>query len=91
MKVKVLNLNGQRRCIRGELIDELDIDYTQSLDELKIDLDLALAAWIQVNESKWFSAFKKIPKDIHIHQGSSHLDIVESNVGSLNWLLIQDF
>lgn len=90
MKVKVINLNGIKRVVHGELIDELDIDYTQDLDSLKDDLNLALEAWIEVNQSKALGFLKIAFKNIHIHQGSSHLDIVNNGVGSLNWLIVQD-
>ncbi|MPS92785.1 hypothetical protein [Comamonas sp.] len=90
MKVKVINLSGIKRVVRGQLIDELDVDYTQNLNDLKTDLDIALEAWLEVNQTKMFGFIKTAFKNIHIHQGSGHLDIVDDGVGSLNWLIVQD-
>ena len=90
MKVKVINLNGIKRVVRGELIDELDVDYTQDLDNLKDDLNIALEAWIEINQSRTFGFLKTAFKNIHILQGNGHLDIVDEGVDSLNWLLVQD-
>ncbi|AMW80743.1 hypothetical protein AMD27_17660 (plasmid) [Acinetobacter sp. TGL-Y2] len=90
MKVKVINLDGIKRIVFGELIDELDVDYKQDLKKLKEDLDLALETWIELNQTKPLGFLKTGFKKIKIHQGSNHLEIVNDGVGTLGWLMVQD-
>ncbi|MDP7849478.1 hypothetical protein [Acinetobacter baumannii] len=91
MKIKIVNLKGVKRVIHGKLLDDLDIDYTQNLDSLKADIELALTTWIRMNKLTLIGSLKTISvKNVVVHQGSSHLDIVEDGVGSLNWLTVLD-
>ncbi len=90
MKIKVINLNGIKRVVTGKLVDQIDVDYTQDLRSLKSDLEFILETIIEINMSKPLAFLKKSPKNIVIYEGSNHLDIVEHNVGTLGWLLVQD-
>jgi len=29
-------------------------------------------------------------KDVYVHKGGSHIDVVDNGVGSLNWLIVED-
>lgn len=93
MKVKVVNLNGIKRVVTGDLLNEIDVDYTQSLADLKADIEFILEKIIDIYQSKpknRMSLNKKIKNEVFVYEGSSHLDIVEHGVGSLGWLFVQD-
>jgi len=41
--IKIILLrDGKKRVIYGKLLNTLDLDYTQSLSDLKVDIELAL-------------------------------------------------
>lgn len=74
------------RIIRGALANELTIDWSiRSLSELKKLIEFALRYKDDLPSLK-----KAKYKDLHIHEGANHLDIVDNNVGSLNLLIIED-
>jgi hypothetical protein len=62
------------RIIRGALAHELTIDWSIR----------------SLSELKKLIEFALRYKDLHIHEGANHLDIVDNNVGSLNLLIIED-
>lgn len=93
MKVKVVNLNGIKRVVTGDLLNEIDVDYTQSLSDLKADIEFILEQIIDIHQSKLMnriSLTKNIKNEVFVHEGSNHLDIVEHEVGSLGLLFVQD-
>lgn len=83
MKIKVLNLpNGDKRIISGNLLEQFDLDYTQALDKLKRDIQFALSV---------LSRKKSIEnQDFRVIQSEHHLDIVDENSQSLDWLTVED-
>ena len=91
MKVKIINLpNGYKRIIYGKYFEQFDLDYEQDLDVLKKDIEFALSV-IEYNRSifnKFSSLFKS--KNIFVYQGGHHLDIIDRDKGSLEWLTIED-
>lgn len=91
MKVKIINLpNGYKRIIYGKYFEQFDLDYKQDLDVLKKDIEFALSV-IEYNRSifkKFSSLFKN--KNIFVYQGGHHLDIIDRDKGSLEWLTIED-
>lgn len=90
MKVKIVNLpNGEKRIISGELVEQFDFDYTQELSQLKQDIEFALST-LQRKKSYWEKLFPFPNKDIIVHQGGHHLDIVDNGKGSLGWLTVED-
>ena len=93
MKVKIVNLKGIKRVISGELLDVIDVDYTQSLSMLKTDIEYALPKLIDYNKSKnrfFFFHNRAVKNYARVHEGSHHLDVVDDGIGSLGWLLVQD-
>ena len=91
IKVKIINLpNGYKRIIYGKYFEQFDLDYEQDLDVLKKDIEFALSV-IEYNRSifnKFSSLFKS--KNIFVYQGGHHLDIIDRDKGSLEWLTIED-
>lgn len=93
MKVKVVNLDGIKRVISGELINQIDIDYTQTLSEIRSDIEYIIGPIMEIYQSKLMNRLipsKKIKNLVRVHEGSSHLDIVDDGIGSLGLLTIQD-
>lgn len=74
------------RVIYGALVNELTIDWsTKDLEALKRLIEFAL------NFKDQLPSLKKAKyKDLYIHEGANHLDIVDNNVGTLNLLKIED-
>lgn len=94
MKVKVVNLEGIKRVISGDLLSVIDVDYTQSLSKLKTDIEYALPKLVDYNKSKkrfFFSHNRTVKNYARVHEGSHHLDVVDEGVGALGWLLVQDY
>lgn len=86
--VKVIDMkNGKRRLVYGKFVKMLDVDYSQSLEALKIDIELALDALRHSSFSKRLAFFNK---DVIVYKGNNHIDIVDSGEGSLGWLRIED-
>lgn len=86
--VRVIDLkDGKRRLIYGKFIKMLDVDYTQDLDGLKKDIELSLDALRYSSFSQRLAFFNK---DIVVHKGNNHIDIVDNGEGSLGWLRIED-
>lgn len=93
MKVKVVNLKGIKRVIYGEMLNDIDVDYTQSLSELKTDLEYAVPILVEILKGKEKFTFRHnrtIKNCAMVYQGNHHLDIVDHGIGSLNWLRVED-
>jgi hypothetical protein len=74
------------RVIHGALVNELTMDWSiKDLGELKKLIEFALGFKDQLPSLK-----KAKYKDLRIHEGANHLDIVDHNVGTLNLLTIED-
>lgn len=86
--VQLINLkNNLKRVVYGKFMHSLDIDYTQDLSSLKKDIELALDA---LSRSSFWKSLQFINKDILVHQGGNHIDVVDNGNKSLNWLTIED-
>lgn len=86
--IKIIKLaNGKKRLVYGKLLKAFDLDYTQDLTSLKADIELSLK---RLYESSLIQRLAFFNKSVFVHQGSSHLDIVDDGVGSLNWLIVED-
>lgn len=90
MKIKIVNLaNGEKRIISGKLVEQLDLDYTQELSQLKKDIEFALSV-LKRNQSLFENLLTFSGKDVFVYQGGHHLDIVDNDKGSLGWLTVED-
>lgn len=86
--IKIIPLhNGKKRVIYGKLLNTLDLDYTQPLSDLKIDIELALAT---LSRSSIWKAFQFLTKDVIVVQGNNHLNIVDNGKKGLGWLVVED-
>lgn len=87
-EVRIMDMkNGYRRLIFGKYANTIELDYTQSLTQLKRDIELSLYALRDSSFSKKLAFFNK---EVYVHQGAHHIDVVDNGVGSLNWLRIED-
>lgn len=90
IKVRVINLPNNyksKRLVYGKLASTLKIDYSQSLDEIKKEIELALVA---LENSSLKHRLASMNKNISVYQGGYHLDIIDVGKGSLNWLIVED-
>ncbi|WP_026470401.1 Arc family DNA-binding protein [Alkanindiges illinoisensis] len=86
--VRVIDLkNGKRRLIYGKFIKMLDVDFCQSLEGLKKDIELALDALRYSSFSQRLAFFNK---EVIVYKGNNHIDIVDNGEGSLGWLRVED-
>ncbi len=85
--MKVFKIDEKNiRVIYGKMLNELTLDWTiRDLGELKNQLDFALGYEDQLPSLK-----KAKYKNLKIHKGSNHLDIIDYHVGTLNLLTIED-
>ncbi len=88
LDIRIINLkNGMKRLVYGKLLKAFDLDYTQDLDSLKVDIELSLK---RLYESSLLKRLAFFNKNVFVYQGNNHLDIVDDGVGSLNWLIVED-
>ncbi|AXY61741.1 Arc family DNA-binding protein [Acinetobacter sp. WCHAc010052] len=86
--VKILHLkNGKKRVIYGKLVNNLSLDYTQELDQLRDDIHLALEV---LSDSSFWNSLKFLGKDVLVYKGDNHIDVVDNGEGSLGWLTVED-
>jgi hypothetical protein len=86
--VKIFDLeNGQKRIVYGKLVNSFELDYSKPLNELKLDIELSLYA---LSRSSFWKSIKFFNKDVIVHQGNNHLDVVDNGEGSLGWLIVED-
>lgn len=87
--IRIIPLNdGKKRVIYGKLLNTLDLDYTQSLGELKVDIELALET---LSRSSIWKALQFLTKDVIVAQGNNHLNIVDNGKKGLGWLVVEDY
>lgn len=79
--------DGKKRVIYGKLLNTLDLDYTQSLSDLKVDIELALET---LSRSSIWKALQFLTKDVIVAQGNNHLNIVDNGKKGLGWLVVED-
>ena len=88
LDIRIIKLkNGMKRLVYGNLLKAFDLDYTQDLDSLKVDIELSLK---RLYESSLLKRLAFFNKNVFVYQGDNHLDIVNDGVGSLNWLIVED-
>ena len=86
--VKVVHLkNGKRRVIFGKLLNNLSLDYTQELDQLRDDIHLALEV---LSGSSFWNSLRFLGKDVLVFKGNNHIDVVDNGKKSLGWLTVED-
>lgn len=86
--IKIIPLSdGKKRVIYGKLLNTLDLDYTQSLSDLKVDIELALET---LSRSSIWKAIQFLTKDVIVAQGNNHLNIVDNGKKELGWLVVED-
>lgn len=86
--IKIIPLpDGKKRVVYGKLLNTLDLDYTQALDDLKIDIELALET---LRGSSIWKALQFLTKDVIVAQGNSHLNVVDNGKKELGWLIVED-
>ena len=86
--VKIIHLkNGKKRVIYGKLINNLSLDYTQELDQLRDDIHLSLEV---LSGSSFWNSLKFFNKDVLVYKGDNHIDVVDNGKKSLGWLTVED-
>lgn len=86
--VKIIHLkNGKKRVIYGKLINNLSLDYTQELDQLRDDIHLSLEV---LSGSSFWNSLKFFNKDVLVYKGDNHIDVVDNGKKSLGWLIVED-
>jgi hypothetical protein len=86
--VKIIHLkNGKKRVIYGKLINNLSLDYTQELDQLRDDIHLSLEV---LSGSSFWNSLKFFNKDVLVYKGDNYIDVVDNGKKSLGWLIVED-
>ncbi|RZG48047.1 Arc family DNA-binding protein [Acinetobacter wuhouensis] len=86
--VKIFHLkNGIKRVVFGKLLNNLSLDYTQELDQLRDDVHLALEV---LSGSSFWNSLKFLGKDVLVYKGDNHIDVVDNGKKSLGWLIVED-
>lgn len=87
-EVKIFHLkNGKKRVVYGKLLNNLSLDYTQELEQLRDDIHLSLEI---LSSSSFWNSLKFFNKDVLVYQGGNHIDVVDNGEGSLGWLTVED-
>lgn len=87
--VRIFNLkDGTRRVVFGKFVNSLDLDYTQSLKTLQLDIEIALDA---LRRSSLLKQLTFLNKDVYVHKGGYHIDVVDNGKKSLGWLRVEDY
>lgn len=60
---------------------------TQSLSDLKLDIELALET---LSRSSIWKALQFLTKDVIVAQGNNYLNIVDNGKKGLGWLVVED-
>lgn len=86
--VKIVHLkNGKKRVIYGKLLNNLNLDYTQELDQLRDDIQLSLEV---LSGSSLWNSLKFLGKDVLVYRGDNHINVVDNGKKGLGWLTIED-
>ncbi|RXS93942.1 Arc family DNA-binding protein [Acinetobacter junii] len=87
-EVKIFHLkNGKKRVVYGKLLNNLSLDYTQELDQLRDDIHLSLEV---LSGSSFWNSLKFFNKEVIVYKGDNHIDVVDNGEGSLGWLRVED-
>ncbi|MHC0019315.1 Arc family DNA-binding protein [Acinetobacter pittii] len=86
--VRIIPLkDGKKRVIYGQLLNTLDLDYTQELSSLRDDIHLSLEV---LSNSSFWNSLRFFNKDILVYKGNNHIDVVDNGKKSLGWLIVED-
>ena len=86
--VKVFHLKtGKRRIVFGKLLNNISLDYTQELDQLRDDIHLALEV---LSGSSFWNSLRFLGKDVLVYKGDNHIDVVDNGKRSLGRLVAED-
>ncbi|MGL4588459.1 MAG: Arc family DNA-binding protein [Acinetobacter ursingii] len=87
-EVKIFHLkNGKKRVVYGKLLNNLSLDYTQELDQLRDDIHLSLEV---LSGSSFWNSLKFFNRKVIVYKGDNHIDVVDNGEGSLGWLRVED-
>ncbi|ESK54880.1 hypothetical protein F990_02323 [Acinetobacter tjernbergiae DSM 14971 = CIP 107465] len=87
-EVKIFHLkNGKKRVVYGKLLNNLSLDYTQDLSQLRDDIHLSLEV---LSGSSFWNSLKFFNKEVLVYKGDNHIDVVDNGEGSLGWLTVED-
>ena len=87
-EVKIFHLkNGKKRVVYGKLLNNLSLDYTQDLSQLRDDIHLSLEV---LSGSSFWNSLKFFNKEVVVYKGDNHIDVVDNGEGSLGWLRVED-
>ena len=87
-EVKIFHLkNGKKRVVYGKLLNNISLDYTQELDQLRDDIHLSLEV---LSGSSFWNSLKFFNKEVIVYKGDNHIDVVDNGEGSLGWLRVED-
>lgn len=80
------------RIVEGKLLNDFMIDYSKPLSEIKDELEQLLDYWKMEYSEYIKSQLGYFPdaKEIFVHVGSNHIDIVLKGKGTLGWLSVKD-
>lgn len=85
-KVLAFPEEGKRRVVYGLLAEAIDIDYSQkSLSALGEQIKLALCNIERVVPRAF------VGQNIRVYEGGNHLDIINDGVGSMGWLIVEEY
>ena len=86
--------NGEKsvRVVEGKLINDFAIDYSKPLSEIKDELEYLLNYWIASHSDEVIEQIGRFPspKEIAVHEGSNHIDVILVGKGSLDWLTVMN-
>ncbi|MCU4389009.1 Arc family DNA-binding protein [Acinetobacter haemolyticus] len=87
-EVKIFHLkNGKKRVVYGKLLNNLSLDYTQELEQLRDDINLSLEV---LSGSSFWNSLKFFNKEVLVYKGDNHIDVVDNGKKSLGWLRVED-
>ncbi len=85
LKIIVLE-NKNIRVVNGKLLNELSLDWTMPLNELKRVIEFVISEYKNDLPALKTQTYKKLV----VYQGNNHLDLVDDGVGSLDLLCVAD-
>ena len=85
--IEVIKIEENKfRVVRGKLVGELNVDWTtKDLTTLRSLIEFGLAY-----KSSLPALQKAKYKNLKVHEGANHLDVVDHNVGTLGLLVVED-
>ncbi len=85
--IKVIKASEDRiRIIKGPLLNDVDIDWSQPMEDIKQLLEFAISLYgndMQTLKNKRYS-------ELRVYEGGNHIDIIDHGKGSLNLLFVEE-